>query len=105
MAPTPALKQPSQVDTSPLVGKLPQCLKPEMGSVPEALSLLQSACSPFAVCELTCSEWSLRDPGPKMITSPALKEPSLGDTSPLVGKVPRCLEPETGSAPEAVSLL
>ena len=70
MAPTPALKQPSQVDTSPLVGKLPQCLKPEMGSVPEAVSLLPvpeavllqpSATLPFTVRELTCVDWSLRD--------------------------------------------
>jgi hypothetical protein len=34
-----------------------------------------------------------------------LAEPSRVDTSPLTGKVPGCLEHETGSVPEAVSLL
>jgi hypothetical protein len=36
---------------------------------------------------------------------PALAEPFRADISPLAGKVPRCLEPETGSVPEAVSPL
>jgi hypothetical protein len=40
MAPPGAPAEPSQVDTSPLVGKVPGCLEPEMGSVPEAVSLL-----------------------------------------------------------------
>jgi hypothetical protein len=40
MAPSPDLKEPSRVATSPLVGKVPGCLEPEMGSVPEAVSLL-----------------------------------------------------------------
>jgi hypothetical protein len=73
--------------------------------VPEVVSLLQSACSPFAVHVLTWADWSLRDPGPKMVPSLASKESSWADTSPLEGKVPTCLEPEEGSVPEAVSLL
>ena len=83
MAPPGALWQSpsSRADTSPLTGKVPGCLEPETGSVPEAVlllpvpeavSLLQSTCSPFAVRELTCTDWSLRDPGPKMAPSPAL---------------------------------
>ena len=63
MAPLPALAEPSMADTSPLVGKVPRYREPEMVSVPEAVllllvpetvSLLKSAHSPFAVCELTC---------------------------------------------------
>ena len=75
MAPSPALAEPSQADTSPLAGRVPGCLDPKTGSVleavlllpvPEAVSLLQSACSPFAICELTCTDWSLRDLRPKI---------------------------------------
>ena len=40
MAPPPALAEPSRADTSPLAGKVPGCLEPEMGSVPEAVLLL-----------------------------------------------------------------
>ena len=41
-----------------------------------------------------------------MVLSPALVVRVLQvDTSPLVGKVPGCLEPETGSVSEAVLLL
>ena len=36
------------------------------------VSLLQSASSPSAVCELTQTDWSLRDQGHKMAPSPAL---------------------------------
>ena len=105
MAPSPGPAEPSPVYISPLSGKVPRCLEPEMGSVPEAVLLLQSARSPFAVRELTCADWSLWDPGPKMAPSPAPTEPSRADTSPLEGKLPRCLEPEMGSVPEAVFLL
>jgi hypothetical protein len=97
--------EPSRADTSLLVGKVPGCLEPEMGSVSEAVLFLQSACSPFAVRELTCEDWFLRDLGPKMAPLPAPKDPSRADTSPLAGKVSRCLEPETGSVPEAVLFL
>ena len=67
--------EPSRADTFPLAGK-----EPEKGSVPEAVSLLpvpeavlllQSACSPFTVCQLSFADWSLRDLGPKMAPSPA----------------------------------
>jgi hypothetical protein len=54
---------------------------------------------------VTCTDWSQRDKGHKMAPSGAPKEPSLVDTSPLMGKVPGCLEPEMGSVPEAVLLL
>jgi hypothetical protein len=33
---------------------------------PEAVSLLQSTCSPSAVCELICADWYQRDPGDKI---------------------------------------
>ena len=49
-----------------LVGKVPGCLGPEMGSVPEAVLLLQSACSPFAGHKLTCADWFPRHPGQKI---------------------------------------
>ena len=57
--------------TSPLVGKLPVCLDPKTGPVPEAVLLLKSTHSPSAGQELTCADWSLRDPGYKMALSPA----------------------------------
>jgi hypothetical protein len=40
-----------------------------------------------------------------MAPSSVPAESSWVDTSPLAGKVPGCLEPETESVPEAVSLL
>ena len=46
MAPPPAQAEPSQVDTSPLAGMVPGGLGTKMGSVPEAMLLLQSALSP-----------------------------------------------------------
>ena len=50
MAPSPALEvEPSLTATSPLVGKVPGCLQPKIGPVPEAVLLLQSACSPSTV--------------------------------------------------------
>ena len=52
-------------------GECARCLEPETGSVPEAVLLLQSACSPFTVCQLSFADWSLRDLGPKMAPSPA----------------------------------
>jgi hypothetical protein len=81
--------EPSQVANSPLVGKVPGCLEPETGSVPEAVSLLQSACSPLAVCTLTWADclWGIRDTRwlPHLFR---WSEPSLVATSPLEGKVP-----------------
>jgi hypothetical protein len=64
--------EPSQVATSLLVGNVPICPEPDTGSVPEAGSLLQSACSPSTVYMLTCTSWSQREPGHKMAPSPAL---------------------------------
>ena len=50
--------EPYQTGISPLTGKVPGCLEPEVGSVSEAVFLLPA--------------WSLRDPGHKMAPSPAL---------------------------------
>jgi hypothetical protein len=74
--------EPSRPATSPLVGKVPRCLEPETGSVPEAVLLLQSARLPSApradlhrlVSEgpgtqdssLTCSD-SQRPPGQPLV--------------------------------------
>ena len=67
MAPSPALEvEPSLTATSPLVGKVPGCLQPKIGPVPEAVLLLQSACSPSTVCKLICTDWSQMDPGDKI---------------------------------------
>ena len=70
------------------------------------MSLLQSAYSPSVVHELICADWSRGDPGERWL--PHLlwgSEPSQVASSPLAGKVPRCLQPKTGPVPEAVSLL
>jgi hypothetical protein len=69
------------------------------------VSAYPRSCVTSVVCTLSCTDYSLRDLGHKMALSLALAEPSQVDTSPLVVKVPRCLDPETGSVPEAVSLL
>jgi hypothetical protein len=67
--------EPSQMVTSPLVGKVPGCLQPKAGPVPEVVSLLpvpetvsllQSARSPSAVSTLNCADWSQKDPGDKI---------------------------------------
>ena len=79
-----------------------------MGSASEAVWLLPvpeavSFCSPHSHLSRLVSEGSGNQDGSPRCSSKVL----LGgvDTSPLVGKVPRYLEPETRSAPEAVSLL
>jgi hypothetical protein len=101
---------PSQEDTCPLAGKVCWCLETETGSVPEVVTLLQSDCSPAAHPpqseswpSQTCL-WGTWDTGwlPHLLQQ---SEPSQADTSPLAGKVPRCLQPEMGPVPEAVSLL
>ena len=104
---SPALAVRTLPGQTPLLwqGRCPDVWSPKRGSVLEAVLLLQSSCSPFAVFELTCIDMSLRDPGPQMFSSPALKEPSWADTSPLEGKVPGCLESEKGSVPEVVLIL
>jgi hypothetical protein len=79
---SPALSWVSVVKYS-LAGKLSSCTevwrsdlppgwrwRPETGPVPGDVLPLQSARSLFAVCELTCADWSLRGPGPKMAPSP-----------------------------------
>ena len=60
---------PSLSDNSPLAEKVTGCLEPETGSVPEAVSLLQTAHSPSTFCEVTWADWSPRDPGSKMAPS------------------------------------
>jgi hypothetical protein len=86
-----------------------------MGSVPEAVSLLpvpeavlllQSAHSPFAVLELTCADWSPRDLGHKMAPSPAPAVRALPSGHLSSGREgARMLEPKMGSVSEAVSFL
>jgi hypothetical protein len=96
--------------SSPLAEKVHRglALRPaswlKMKAGPEQ-GLSQKMCCLFTVSEMTCTDLSLRDLGLKMAPSPALAEPSQADTSPLVGKVPGCLEAKTGSVPEAVLLL
>ena len=43
---------------------------PKQGLFQKAVSLLQSTCWPLAVCKLTCADWSLTDPGPKIAPLP-----------------------------------
>ena len=65
--------------------------------------LAVSFCSPYShLCRLV-SKGSRNQDGSPRCSNKAL----LGgaDTSPLAGKVPGCLEPETGSVSEAVLLL
>jgi hypothetical protein len=100
------LSEPSQAATSPLAGKVPGCLEPKTRSVPEAVSLPQSARSPSTVHELTCADWSLRDPGHKMAPSPALVVRALaGGHLSSGGEGAGCLEPRKWPVPEAVLLL
>jgi hypothetical protein len=63
-------------------------------------------CVASAVYVLTCTD-GLRGMRDTKWLSHLLwrSEPSWADTSPLAGKVPRCLEPEMGYVPEAVLLL
>jgi hypothetical protein len=99
------------MDTSPLAGTVCRCLEPETGSAPEALPPLQvpeavSFCSPHSYLWRPVSEGSGNQDGSgKQDGSPRCSSKALlggADTSPLAGVVPACLEPETGSSPEAV---
>jgi hypothetical protein len=60
-----------RVDTSPLAGKVPGCLEPEMGSAPEAVWLLTvpeavSFCSPHShLCRLVSEESGNQDGSPR----------------------------------------
>jgi hypothetical protein len=56
-------------------GRCPDIWCPKQGSVPEAVSLLQSACSPSAVLELFCADWSHRDLGDKTDILPSCFRP------------------------------
>jgi hypothetical protein len=96
-----------RADTSSLAGKVPRCLEPETGSAPEAVWLLSvpeavSFCSSHSHLSRLVSEGSGNQDGSPRYSGKAL--PGGADTSPLAGKVPRCLEPKTGSVPEAVLL-
>jgi hypothetical protein len=80
-------------------GRCPDVWSPRRGSVPEAVSLLQST-------HLTVQTGLWGTQGTRWLLHLIWQsEPSWGDTSPLVGNVPGCLEPEMGSVPEAVLLL
>ena len=90
-------------DTSPLARKVPRCLEPETGSAPKVLWLLLSFFSPHSHLHRLVLERSGNKDGSPKCFGKALS--GGADTSPLAGKVPRYLEPETGSASEAVWLL
>ena len=96
---------PGRLDTSPLAGKVPGWLELKMRSVSEALWLLPfpeavSFCCPHSHLHRLVSEGSRNHDGFPRCSGKALS--SRSDISPLAGDVPRCLEPETGSASEAV---
>ena len=85
------------VDTSPLAGKVPRCLEPEMGSTSEAVWLLPvpDAVSFFNLhshlCRLVSEGSGNQDVSPRCSGKALLGGPY---TSPLAGKVLGCLEPE-----------
>ena len=80
------------------------CLLAENEGLKQGLSQkLCSFCSPHSHLHRLVSERSRTRDGSPRCSSKAL--PGGVDTSPLAGKVPGYLEPETGSAPDAVSLL
>jgi hypothetical protein len=97
-----------EADTSPLARKVPRCLEPETGSAPEAVWLppvpeAVSFSSPHThLCRLVSEESRYQDGSPRC-SGKAL--PGRTDTSPLAGKLPRCLEPKMVSAPLALWLL
>jgi hypothetical protein len=76
------------------------CLLAEDEGSKQGLSQnLCSFCSPHAhLCRLVSAVSGNQDGSDKALLGRA-------DTSPLAGKVPRCLEPKTGSASEALWLL
>ena len=95
---------PGRVDISPQAEKVPG-LEPKTGSVSEAVWLLPvpeavSFCSPHSHLHRLVSEGFGNPDGSPRCSGKAL--PGRAETSPLAGKVLRCLEPEMGSAPEAV---
>jgi hypothetical protein len=82
-------------------GRCLDVLGPEKGFAPEAMSLLPVPeavffCSPQSHLHRLLSEGSGNQDGSPRCSGKAL--PGKADTSPLARKVPRCLEPETGSA-------
>jgi hypothetical protein len=94
--------------TSPLAGKEPGCLEPETVSASETLWLSPvseavSFCSPLShLCRLVLVVSRNQDGSRKCSSNFLL---SWADTSPLAGKVPGCLDPETGTVSEALWLL
>ena len=79
------------------------CLLAEDEGLKQGLSQkLCSFCSQHSHLHSLVSERSWTRDGSPRCFGKAL--PGRGDTSPLSGKVPRCLDLETGSAPEAVWL-
>jgi hypothetical protein len=67
-------------------------------------SVCHRSCVTSVVCTLTCTEEFLRDLRPKNFSLTCSERAILGNTTPLVGKVPKCLEPKMGSVPETVLL-
>jgi hypothetical protein len=98
---------PGRSDTSPLAGKEPRCLVPKHG-LPQKLSgfFLSQKLLASAVHTLSLADQSWWNPGNKMVPPDAMAKPAWAgaDTSPLTGKVPGSLVPETRSAAEALWL-
>jgi hypothetical protein len=110
MAPPDAVVKPSlgRPDTSPLTMKEPRYLEPKKWSAPEALWLLSvpgavSLCIPHSPLFRLVSVESRNQDGSHRCCGKAL----LGRGGHLSSgrKVPRCLEPETCSAPESLWVL
>jgi hypothetical protein len=81
-----------------LAGKVPRYLEPKTGTVPETVSF----CSPHShLCRLVLVESGNQDVSHRCSGNSLL---GRADTSPLARKVPRCLEPETGTVSEALWL-
>jgi hypothetical protein len=107
MTPSGTQAKPSW-DTSPLAGKVPGCLEAKKGSASEALWLppvpeAVSFCSPHSHLHRLVSV----EPGNHNVSCRCSSNslPGWADTSPQAGKVPGCLELETGTVSEVLWLL
>jgi hypothetical protein len=110
MAPPEAVSKPSGAVQTPLLwqGSCPDVWSLKLG-LPQKLCgfcLFQKLLA-SPVHTLICADQSRRNPGTQDGSPRCCGKALLGgaDTSPLAGKLPRCLEPETRSAPEALWLL
>jgi hypothetical protein len=88
---------------APISGVWTCLLAEDEGPIEGLSQKLCSFCSPHSHLRRLVSEGTRTKDGFPRCSSRAL--PGGVDTSPLSGKVPRCLDPEMGSVPEAVSIL